>query len=207
LVRDRYSSPKEMATPIFDSLFRAGTPIDAYKSVGSNFIPNPPAPTFTLLPPTTSALGSGIHIKEEPQVSRRRRTKDSPRVIKKKAKRHSSLSGEQSITTEKSYKGTQQFSNIHTSLKVLAITTGHIILGRIEELYALVKEADHAVLPELLDKANQVGKYIKRSGIMDISICRPLWNCWSMVTTSWRSGTAQGFGPSGRFSRETSLDW
>jgi hypothetical protein len=89
------------------------------------------------LPPTTGASGSGIYIKEEPQVGRRRRTKDSPPVIKKKAKRHSRLSREQSITTEKSYKGTLQFSNIHTSLKVLAITSGHIILGRIEELDAL----------------------------------------------------------------------
>jgi hypothetical protein len=76
-------------------------------------------------------------------------------------------SGEQTITTEKSYKGTLQFSNIHTSLKVLVFTAGHLILGSIEELEALAKEADHEVLPELLDKTNQVGRYLKRSGIID----------------------------------------
>jgi hypothetical protein len=152
-----------MATPIFDSLFKAGTPIDAYKSVGSTFVPTPPpAPTFSPLPPTTGASGSGIHVKEEPPVGRRRRTKESPQAIKKKAKRHSRLSGEQTITTEKSYKGTLQFRNIHTSLTVLAITAGHLILGRIDELDALAKEADHEVLPEPLNKTHQVGSYLQR---------------------------------------------
>jgi hypothetical protein len=40
-------------------------------------------------------------------------------------------------------------------------------LGRIDDLDALAKEADHEVLSELLDKTHQVSGYLKRSGIMD----------------------------------------
>jgi hypothetical protein len=168
MILEKYATPGKIAAPISDSLFRAGTPIDAYKSVRSGFIPTPPpAPTFSPLLPTTGASGSDIHVKEEPPNGRRRRTKYSPPVVKKKAKRHSLISGDQTITTEKYYKGSLQFCNIHPSLTLLAITVGHLILGPMDELDALSKEADNKVRPEPLEKNHQVGCYLQRLGIMD----------------------------------------
>jgi hypothetical protein len=114
----------------------------------------------------TGASGSGLPIKEEQSVCRRRRPTDSPPVVKKKVRQHVDLTRNQRIATAKSYTGTQQFAPIHTSLKVLAITPGHIILGRTEELFAQADAMDNEVLTTLLDKANQVGKYLERSGVM-----------------------------------------
>jgi hypothetical protein len=60
-----------------------------------------------------------------------------------------------------------QLCSIHPSLTVLAITAGNLILGRIDELDALSKEADNKVHHDAMDKARQVGYYLQRSGIMD----------------------------------------
>jgi hypothetical protein len=64
---EEFTTPWRMDMPIPDNLLRAGTPIDAYKSVGSNFVPTPPL-AFS---PTTGASGSGLHLKKVPPVARR----------------------------------------------------------------------------------------------------------------------------------------
>jgi hypothetical protein len=50
---------------------------------------------------------------------------------------------------------------------VLAITAGRLILGRIDKLDTLSKEADHKVRHDTLNKDHQVGSYLQRSGILD----------------------------------------
>jgi hypothetical protein len=65
---EEYTTPRRMDTPIPDSLFRAGTPIDAYKSVGSTFVPTPSLASS----PTTRALGSGSHSPVSPPVAKKK---------------------------------------------------------------------------------------------------------------------------------------
>ncbi len=154
------ATPK-LATPIADNLFSAGTPITTYKSVGSNFNPTPPAAT-----PGGGASGSGVREEERPQTVTRSRTKESPPSIKKKA-RHTSPPKQESVRTERYYEGSLPISSIHPSLKILVITKSHLVLGRKDELPALAKRAHCHPKSDIPGKAHQVGKYLRRSGIMD----------------------------------------
>jgi hypothetical protein len=171
---ERYSPPTVGSTPVSDPLFRAGTPIEAYYSVGSNLAPTPttipsplPTPMATPLPLINGASGSMVHIKEDPSVSKgRRRTPDSPTIVKR-VRKQATQPKDHGIATARSYKGQQQFTLIHPSVKVLAITSSHIILGHTDELWALADKVDNEIMATLLDKANQVGKYLQRSGVMD----------------------------------------
>jgi hypothetical protein len=177
---EEYTTPQRMDTPIPDSLFRAATPIGAYKSVGSNFLPTPPL-SFS---PTAVASGSGLHLKEEPPVARTGQSKDSPVnppvERSKRAKdsptsppaaktRRREISDEHPILTTKHYGGHLKpvLDTIHPSLTVMAISAGHLILGRSDELSALATVASCKPKLDAQGQARQDGSFLQHSGILD----------------------------------------
>ncbi len=129
-----------MDTPIPDKLFQAGTPITAYKSVGSNLFSTLPQ-TFS---PAPGALGSGIH--DTPSIVHDRPSQDSPvhpHAESLKRAKHSpvsptvtktkrlDISVDNPILTTKHYAGPLKpaLDILHPSLTVLVISAGHLILA------------------------------------------------------------------------------
>jgi hypothetical protein len=172
-------------------MFKAGTPIAAYNSVGSNLVQKPPRSYHA-----NEASGSGLPKEGQPISGKHsKRLTDSPPTVKKKRQKpisnHQSLNyprdvpGDRElvlalhvrqhkgaplthlIATTDLYTGSQRFAPIPKLLPVLAITQSHLILGRMEELYSLADAVDNLVKEEESIKAIQVGKYLQCLGVMD----------------------------------------
>jgi hypothetical protein len=103
----------------------------------------------------------------KPPAERIKREKDSPTSPPVSKTKRLEISVDNPILTTRHYAGHLKpiLNTIHPSFTVMAISSGHLILGRYDELGALSKVASYKPKPDAKGQARDVGSFLQRSGI------------------------------------------
>jgi hypothetical protein len=103
----------------------------------------------------------------KPPAESFKRAKDSPTSPPASKTKRLEISVDNPILTTKHYAGHLKpiLNTIHPSLTVMAISSGHLILGRNEELGALSTVASYKHKPDAKGQTRNVGSFLQRSGI------------------------------------------